>query len=111
MLLILPVVLLAGAGNPPCPSTGTPNASTPPGGPASGGMYAQPLKLQQGKWYEVGATDYGGPDDPTGYVDRRQRGLSAGAPRHVRRALRTRLKPLGRTSRSPTGTRSTTSPT
>ena len=65
MLLILPVVLLAGAGNPPCPSTGTPNSSTPPGGPASGGMYAQPLKLQQGKWYEVGATAYGGPSDPT----------------------------------------------
>jgi murein DD-endopeptidase MepM/ murein hydrolase activator NlpD len=28
-------------------------------------MFAQPLKLQQGKWYEVGATEYGGPSDPT----------------------------------------------
>ena len=65
MLLILPVVLLAGAGNPPCPAIGTPNASAPPGGLAPGGMYAQPLKLQQGKWYEVGATQYGGPSDPT----------------------------------------------
>ena len=66
MLLILPVVLLAGAGNPPCPSTGTPNASTSPGGPASGGMYAQPLKLQQGKWYEVGATEYTGNEGSIG---------------------------------------------
>ena len=66
MLLILPVVLLAGAGNPPCPSTGTPNPSTPPGGPAPGGMYAQPLKLQQGKWYEVGATDYSGNEGSIG---------------------------------------------
>jgi hypothetical protein len=66
-LLILPVVLLAGAGNPPCPGTGagTPNASTPAGGPAPGGMFAQPLKLQQGHWYEVGATQYGGPADPS----------------------------------------------
>jgi hypothetical protein len=66
-LLILPVVLLAGAGNPPCPGPGaaSPNATTPPGGPAPGGMFAQPLKLSQGKWYEVGATQYGGPADPT----------------------------------------------
>ena len=65
-LLILPVVLLAGAGNPPCPGPGaaTPNATTPAGGPAPGGMFAQPLKLSQGKWYEVGATFYGGPSDP-----------------------------------------------
>ncbi len=65
-ILILPVVLLAGAGNPPCPGPGaaTPNATTPAGGPAPGGMFAQPLKLSQGKWYEVGATFYGGPSDP-----------------------------------------------
>ena len=28
-------------------------------------MFAQPLKLSQGQWYEVGATEYGGPADPT----------------------------------------------
>ena len=68
MLLIAPVVLFAGAGNPPCPGAGaaTPNATTPGGGPAPGGMFAQPLKLQQGKWYEVGATEYGGPNDTAG---------------------------------------------
>jgi hypothetical protein len=67
MLLLAPVVLFAGAGNPPCPGPGaaTPNATTPPGGPAPGGMFAQPLKLQPGHWYRVGATDYGGPSDPT----------------------------------------------
>ena len=67
MLLIAPVALFAGAGNPPCPGAGaaTPNATTPPGGRAPGGMFAQPLKLQHGQWYEVGATEYGGPADPT----------------------------------------------
>jgi hypothetical protein len=28
-------------------------------------MYAAPLRLQPGRWYEVGATEYGGPGDPT----------------------------------------------
>jgi hypothetical protein len=66
MLLIAPVVLFAGAGNPPCPgAAGSPNASTSAGGPAPGGMFAKPLKLQQGQWYEVGATHYGGPADST----------------------------------------------
>ncbi len=67
MLFILPVVLLAGAGNPPCGAAagGSPgNVNTPAGGPASGGMYAQSLRLQPGRWYRVGATTYGGPADP-----------------------------------------------
>jgi hypothetical protein len=35
------------------------------GGPLAAGMYAAPLELQPGRWYEVGATEYGGPGDPT----------------------------------------------
>jgi hypothetical protein len=38
----------------------------PAGGGALGaGMYAVPLTLQPGRSYEVGATEYGGPGDPT----------------------------------------------
>jgi hypothetical protein len=35
------------------------------GGPLAHGMYAVPLELQAGRWYAVGATEYGGPGDPT----------------------------------------------
>jgi hypothetical protein len=35
------------------------------GGPVAAGRYAQPLHLQPGRWYEVGATEYGGPGDPS----------------------------------------------
>lgn len=61
MIVLAPVVLFAGAGNPPCHAAGTPSAGTP----ASGGMFAAPLTLAPGRWYEVGATRYGGPTDPT----------------------------------------------
>jgi hypothetical protein len=64
MLIALPVVLLAGVGNPACPQPGT--VDTPAGGgPVAAGMYAQPLRLQPARWYRVGATMYGGPSDPT----------------------------------------------
>ena len=33
------------------------------GGPLAAGLYAAPLELKPGRWYEVGATDYGGPGD------------------------------------------------
>lgn len=62
MLALAPVVLLAGAGNPPC-TTGT--SSTPTSTTPSGGRFAAPLELQAGRWYRVGATSYGGPSDPT----------------------------------------------
>jgi hypothetical protein len=65
MLLALPVVLLAGAGNPPCPTAATGPGGTSVSGPAPGGMYAAPLTLSPGRWYRVGATQYGGPSDPT----------------------------------------------
>jgi hypothetical protein len=35
------------------------------GGPITAGMYAAPLQLRPGRWYEVGATEYGGPGDPS----------------------------------------------
>lgn len=34
-------------------------------GPLAAGMYAAPLRLRPGRWYEVGATEYGGPGDPS----------------------------------------------
>jgi hypothetical protein len=63
MILIAPVVLFAGAGNPPCETSPTIVSGT--GGPAPAGMFAQPLQLQPDRWYRVGATEYGGPNDPT----------------------------------------------
>jgi hypothetical protein len=35
------------------------------GGALAQGLYAAPLELKPGRWYEVGATEYGGPGDPT----------------------------------------------
>jgi hypothetical protein len=65
LLILAPVVLLASAGNPPC-QTPTPGAlNTAAGNRGAGGMYARPLKLKPGSWYQVGATVYGGPADPT----------------------------------------------
>lgn len=65
-LTLLPVVLLAGAGNPPCLTTAPGSVNTPAGGGSlAAGVFAQPLRLQPGRWYRVGATRYGGPGDPT----------------------------------------------
>jgi len=64
MLFLAPVVLLAGAGNPPCSAIGPTAVSTPSGAPGVG-MFAAPLRLQPGRWYRVGATQYGGPSDPS----------------------------------------------
>ncbi len=63
MVVLAPVVLLAGAGNPPCQLN--PGAVITPAGTATGGMFAQPLVLQPDHWYTVGATEYGGPSDPS----------------------------------------------
>lgn len=41
--------------------TGEPAA----GGQVAAGMFATPLRMQPGRWYEVGATEYGGPSDPS----------------------------------------------
>jgi hypothetical protein len=49
-----------------CEGVGGGVVETPAGGGAiSSGLYAAPLQLRPGRWYEVGATEYGGPDDPT----------------------------------------------
>ncbi|MHB8234997.1 MAG: hypothetical protein ACYDHT_10130 [Solirubrobacteraceae bacterium] len=40
-------------------------ANVPAGGAIAGNQYAAPLELQPGRWYEVGATRYGGPGDPS----------------------------------------------
>ena len=64
LLFLAPVVLFAGAGNPPgCGTdvTGGPGGVTDTGGPTAGGHFAAPLQLQQGQWYRVGATEYGPP--------------------------------------------------
>lgn len=46
-------------------SIGAGEESAAAGGQAPAGLYARPLQLQPGRWYEVGATEYGGPADPT----------------------------------------------
>ncbi|MHB1538888.1 MAG: hypothetical protein ACYCUM_13865 [Solirubrobacteraceae bacterium] len=55
------VSAFAGSG---CPQSeaGEPAAGA---GPVAAGMYARALQLQQGHVYEVGATRYGGPEDPS----------------------------------------------
>jgi hypothetical protein len=64
LFVMLPALLLGGISG--LCSGGAPGAvSNPPGGPAPGGLFAKPLKLQHGQWYEVGATQYGGPADPS----------------------------------------------
>jgi hypothetical protein len=58
LLTFAPVVLFVGAGNPLCTSAGP--AITPAGASTPAGMYARPLELKPSRWYEVGATEYGG---------------------------------------------------
>jgi hypothetical protein len=76
MLVLVPVVLLAGAGNPPCPVPGA-TPITASGAPTPG-MFAAPLRLTPGRWYRVGATRYDGglaasgaflPDAPDSFAE------------------------------------------
>lgn len=46
-------------------STGMVNQPAAGGGPLAQGLYAAPLQLAPGRWYEIGATEYGGPSSPT----------------------------------------------
>ena len=87
------------------------------GGPLAAGLYAAPLELQPGRWYEVGATDYGGPGDPTsgdyGSIPDPGESYLPAHPDTLRRAIGARQQPratAGR-SRSRTPTRLTTSRT
>lgn len=71
-VLVLPVLVAAGVAGlfaheaeAGC-STPVGEAEMPAGGgPIASGLYAAPLRLKVGRWYEVGATEYGGPGDPT----------------------------------------------
>jgi hypothetical protein len=73
LALFLPVLVAAGVvglfaheAEVACEGTGGGTVETPAGGGAIGsGLYAAPLQLRPGRWYEVGATEYGGPGDPT----------------------------------------------
>lgn len=67
MLLLAPIVLFAGAANPPCvAATPAGGGATPtPVGTPPAGMFAAPLTLAPGRSYQVGATEYGGPGDPS----------------------------------------------
>jgi hypothetical protein len=61
VVVLAPVVLLAGAGNPPCdPGSAEPAAVSAPTSAAVGSMFAAPLQMAPGRWYRVGATKYGG---------------------------------------------------
>jgi hypothetical protein len=50
-----------------CGGGGAVERVNPPAGgsPVAQGRYAAPLELAPGRWYQVGATEYGGPGDPT----------------------------------------------
>jgi hypothetical protein len=73
LALCIPVLVAAGVvgllsheAEVACEGAAGGTVETPAGGGAiSSGLYAAPLQLRPGRWYEVGATEYGGPDDPT----------------------------------------------
>ena len=48
-----------------CAASGEVEQAAGGGAAAGAGLAAQPLHLQAGRWYEVGATEYGGPSDPS----------------------------------------------
>jgi hypothetical protein len=71
LVLCLPVIVTAGVVGVFAHEAGSACATERPaetaagGGAISAGMYAAPLELTPGHWYEVGATEYGGPEDTT----------------------------------------------
>ncbi len=73
MILLMPVLVAAGIAGlfaqqaeASCASGGESTIDQPAGGgPLAAGLYAAPLQLKPGRWYEVGATEYGGPGDST----------------------------------------------
>jgi len=73
LLVSLPVLVAAGVAalfaqeaQGACGEASTGGIDTPAGGgPLAAGSYAAPLELKPGRWYEVGATEYGGPGDGT----------------------------------------------
>jgi hypothetical protein len=73
MLISLPMLVAAGVvglfaheAEVGCEGAGVGVVDTPAGGgPLAAGLYAAPLELKPDRWYEVGATEYGGPGDPS----------------------------------------------
>jgi hypothetical protein len=73
LVVMMPVIVAAGVAGlfaqeaaSACLSGSIGATDTPAGGgPLAAGLYAAPLELKPGHWYEVGATEYGGPGDPT----------------------------------------------
>ena len=72
-VLLLPVLVAAGVtgviaqtAEATCSSEAIEAVNEPAGGgPIARGLYAAPLELKPGRWYEVGATEYGGRGDPS----------------------------------------------
>jgi hypothetical protein len=73
MVVLLPVIVAAGIAGlfsqeaeSACGGASVGAVNQPAGGgPLAQGLYAAPLELAPGRWYEVGATAYGGPSDGT----------------------------------------------
>ncbi len=73
LVLLMPVIVAAGVvgllaqqAEASCEGGGAGAINQPAGGgPVAQGLYAAPLELAPGRWYEVGATAYGGPGDGT----------------------------------------------
>jgi cell wall-associated NlpC family hydrolase len=73
LIVMLPVLVAAGVAGlfseeaeSACGGAGVGAINQPAGGgPLAQGLYAAPLELAPGRWYEVGATAYGGPGDGT----------------------------------------------
>jgi hypothetical protein len=72
LILVMPVLIAAGVASLFAEEAATACGSTvgevnqpAGGGPVASGFYAVPLELAPGRTYEVGATSYGGPSDPT----------------------------------------------
>jgi len=73
MIVMLPVLVAAGVAGlfsqeaeNVCSGASVGTVNQPAGGgPLAQGLYAAPLELAPGRWYEVGATEYGGPSDPS----------------------------------------------
>jgi hypothetical protein len=73
LVILMPVLVAAGIAGllaqeaeSACLGASAGATNTPAGGgPLAQGLYAAPLELKPGRWYEVGATEYGGSGDPT----------------------------------------------
>ena len=117
MVVLLPVLVAAGvAGCSPrkpkacVAARASARSISPPAAARSPqGLYAAPLELAPSRWYEVGATEYGGPGDPTsgdyGSIPNPGESYLPAHPDVLRRAVGARQQPGERRGRSPSPTR------